>query len=152
MIADHPWLGIGRASEFGREWLGHYDPDRWRSAPEFPQGAPCAHNDALQLAAIHGIPFLIIAIALPLTLLWTARNGIRLGCPHARFALVVLLGAAASTVFWDPSISAGWWNAVFFVLGVSIVPALPQLPSQTSPSIGNERTQVTFERPALQGA
>lgn len=77
IVREHPLLGVGGREAFQRaypETFARVLPD---AVSEFPNGAPHAHNTALALAAEHGIPAVLLHLALlgsVLVVTWRRRR------------------------------------------------------------------------------
>jgi len=99
IVADHPLFGVGQGG-FSRAYKTYLREDipRWRVYPH-------AHNDFLQIAAISGIPGLILfggIWAAALGLFWKAYRSERVSEEDRRLALAAILG---SVVFLVSSLS-----------------------------------------------
>lgn len=77
MAAQHPVVGIGSSRAYRSAYLDLYDVVNPSIPNEFPKGAPHAHNAFLSLVAEHGLPAVV---------LWLALLVVVLRALHARVA------------------------------------------------------------------
>lgn len=64
LIVEHPLLGTGGPKAFKQQFHAAYPTVNPGIPEEFPEGAPHAHNSLLSLAAEHGIPLVLLYLAL----------------------------------------------------------------------------------------
>ncbi len=74
IVREHPMLGVGGSDAFKAEYARVYPLVEPIVPNEFPQGAPHAHNSFLSIAAEHGIPALVLYVALMIAVLVAIRK------------------------------------------------------------------------------
>jgi O-antigen ligase len=144
MVADHPWTGVGGPEAFKRSFNETFPRiAAVRELPEFPGGAPHAHNSLLTIAANHGIP----AAVLYLAFLAAALRGAMIGGWGRALALAVVADALVDGQFEDLAGHTVPAYALFLTLAVASLPALRKEPSNAPATAKDPHAPVTPPSP-----
>jgi O-antigen ligase len=131
MVAEHPWLGVGRA-EFRPAMLAMAEQGRLQMSPALDFMS--AHNDVLHILATGGVvdfAFLLMLYAAPLYLFWTTlqRGGPERAAPALAGLVLVIcfIGFGLTDVmFWLMATKVFYAMMVCVLAGFCLMPTAPR--------------------------
>ena len=123
MASQHPIVGVGSSRAFRIAYLDLYDGVNPTIPNEFPKGAPHAHNAPLALVAEHGIPTLMLWLAMLVVVLKGLHGRSLSHLPAWRTGIAMVLAFFTAGLFEHLAGDGESCHALWTLLGACLASA-----------------------------